>query len=90
MRGPARFWRRQSAIRTIALLSALVCAVGFGAGPASGDVAVTVTATGDETIADGLCSLREAIDFANTTPDNSDCDGGGPTGTVTIMVPAAH
>jgi CSLREA domain-containing protein len=67
-----------SALATFGLL----CVV---AGSALGDSTVNVTTTSDAPSA-GQCSLREAITYANGTPEG-DCAPGTQSGTTTINLP---
>jgi hypothetical protein len=59
-----------------------------GAGSAAADSTITVNTTQTTwTQGDGLCSLGEAVDYADGNSD-PDCSGAPRSGTTTIKVPA--
>ena len=76
----------------LAIIAAVaIAAVASGASTAAADTTVKVNTTSDEsTVADGTCSLREALLFANGVQGGEDCGSGQPSGTVTILLPAGH
>ena len=55
--------------------ASLLLALAFSALPADG-ITITVTTTDDQDLADGFCSLREAILAANTDAARNECPGG--------------
>jgi hypothetical protein len=76
----------------LALVMAAVVVAGLASGvaarPALADSTVTVATTSAETTPDGVCSLPEAIYYAEgKNGGNNDC-GGTATGTTTINLPA--
>ena len=84
----------RGAVRWLALCVLAAAAAGLGGGlvasPALAGSFVTVTTTADKTAVDGLCSLREAVLYAqNMNGGDTDC-GTVATGTTTIIVPAGH
>jgi CSLREA domain-containing protein len=64
---------RLAVVAVIIAMQAVVAAI--GASPAQASV-YFVTTLADNTIADGLCTLREAMLAANNTPANADCGPG--------------
>jgi CSLREA domain-containing protein len=72
--------------KAAALLAAAVLVTAMTAPSASADVTVQVSTAQDESVADGQCSLREALGYAGgfTQPD---CASGPAVGVVTIVVP---
>ena len=62
-------------MRSIWRLVALLLALALPALPA-GAVTITVTTADDQDLADGFCSLREAILAANTDTARNECPGG--------------
>src|SRR5437899_746823 len=70
--------------RTLCRLAAL--ALGCFASPAAYAATILVTTTADELNADGDCSLRDAIQAANTDAAVDTCPAG--SGADTIVVPA--
>ena len=78
--GRPQVWR-------LAFVALLALAVALGAGsarPASAATTITVNTTSDETITDGQCSLREAINNANANTDTTggDCAAGSGVDTI--------
>ena len=85
--GGAARWLALAVITAAGALSG----AGLAATPARAATTVMVNTTSDEvTPADGACSLREAILYAeNLNGSTTDC-GTWATGTTTIIVPAGH
>ena len=74
----------------IALLLGLLFAWTIFAPTVRGDVTINVNTAADETApGDGICSLREAVLYANGTTE-ADCAPGTAAGTTTINLPAGH
>src|SRR6266571_5278712 len=69
----------------VLLVGLFVVMVGL-ARPAHAATTITVNTTADELISDGNCSLREAIQAANTDTAVDACPAG--SGADTIVVPA--
>lgn len=76
---------RMVAALMAAMAASAAVAVVLPAGPA-GAATITVTTTDDELNADGDCSLREAVEAANTDTAVDACPAG--SGTDTIVLPA--
>ena len=66
----------------------LLLLAGLLASNVQAQTTITVTTTNDELNTDGDCSLREAIQAANTNAVVSRCPAGSNTGTDVIMLPA--
>ncbi len=80
---PPAFWRRCAG----AGLALALMASTFGTAPASAaDVTISVTTTVDELNADGDCSLREAIQAANTNAAVDACPAGTAIDTDRILL----
>ena len=74
-------WRSVLAVLAVALATAAVA--GAPDASASGNTITVNTTETAFTMGDGLCSLSEAIDYANGTPE-SDCSSAAPSGDTTI------
>jgi hypothetical protein len=76
-----------------AVIVAFVCALGglwLGAGPAAADNTIVVNSTATTfTQGDHICSLGEAVDYADGGAD-SDCSAAPRSGTTTIELPAGQ
>jgi CSLREA domain-containing protein len=66
------------------LLTLLVAGVGLAAAPIAGAATITVGSTADELAANGTCTLREAIQAANTDAAVDACAAGGGADTVVL------
>jgi hypothetical protein len=83
-----RRWDTASRARLASVLLCLMALWLINAAAARADTTVNVNTTnGASTMGDGLCSLPEAVTYADGTPE-PDCAPGTPTGTTTIKVPA--
>src|SRR5689334_5510780 len=63
-------------VRPYAVLAAASAAAAFALPSAAQGAAITVTTNGDGVAADGACSLREAVQAANTDLAVNECAAG--------------